>query len=124
MILLPEGVTIREPDANHLEWCKRMRQPIVQLAHFAITLRDPTTGREAAVTDDYGWRIEPGETVRDALDHAVFMWSEGNYACDCNRYLHFQRALGEDEDDVVCSKGRYEVVGPPWFVAALNARLS
>lgn len=40
-----------------------------------------------------------------------FMWEEGNYSCDCNRYLFFYRAIGEefDEDDIVCGHEQYDV---------------
>lgn len=38
------------------------------------------------------------------------VWEEGNFSCDCNRYLFFQRAKDEDEDeDVECSDGKYSV---------------
>ena len=41
----------------------------------------------------------------------VWMWTEGNYSCDCNRELEFRRALGEtpEWDDVECSEGRFSV---------------
>lgn len=35
-----------------------------------------------------------------------FMWSEGNYACDCNRKLFFARTAGEPdppEKDLPCT---------------------
>ena len=38
-----------------------------------------------------------------------FMWSEGNYSCDCNRYLFFQRAKGENEDNDECGDDKYSV---------------
>lgn len=38
-----------------------------------------------------------------------FAWREGNFACDCNRYLFFMRAKGVevdlDEDDYPCDHG-------------------
>ena len=33
-----------------------------------------------------------------------FMWTEGNYACDCNRALFF---LGGGSDDVPCTETRF-----------------
>lgn len=39
-----------------------------------------------------------------------YIWSEGNFACDCNRSLFFKRAGGEEDpesDD--CGDGRYSV---------------
>lgn len=32
-----------------------------------------------------------------------YIWSEGNYSCDCNRSLFFQRASGKDEMAVLKS---------------------
>lgn len=34
---------------------------------------------------------------------SIFMWEEGDYACDCNRTLFF----GEKQED--CSSGNYSV---------------
>jgi len=39
-----------------------------------------------------------------------YMWSEGNYACDCNRALFFARANGEPDPKILwCSRGKYRV---------------
>lgn len=57
---------------------------IVTVAH----LFDPSTGIRVAVR----------ETFKDYTELAAdFMWTEGNYACDCNRRLFMARALGTDE---------------------------
>lgn len=41
-------------------------------------------------------------------EHSDYMWFEGNYACDCNRYLFFQRAADEPEsDDRQCGETAY-----------------
>ena len=34
---------------------------------------------------------------------AEWSWTEGNYSCDCNRYLFFERAIGGDPE----SDGKY-----------------
>jgi len=38
-------------------------------------------------------------------------WSEGNMACDCNRYLEFERGLGNNPEieDIKCSNGEYKI---------------
>lgn len=57
-------------------------------------------------------RFEDYAVVQDRdVDHPnVFGWSEGNYACDCNRHLFFARAGGrEAEDDQPCGDGVYLV---------------
>lgn len=38
-----------------------------------------------------------------------FMWSEGNYSCDCNRSLFFHRAEGTPDDAGPCGNDRYSV---------------
>ena len=47
----------------------------------------------------------------DGSETVPFMWSEGNYTCDCNREIFFKRARNEDVDlDAQnCSYGRYSV---------------
>ena len=40
-----------------------------------------------------------------------YMWAEGNYGCDCNRQLFFERANGAipEWDDFSCGNERYKV---------------
>lgn len=41
---------------------------------------------------------------------SVFNWEEGNYSCDCNRFLFFSRAMSiEEPDDYPCSDGKFSV---------------
>lgn len=44
-------------------------------------------------------------------DHvSTFMWEDGNYSCDCNRYLFFQREKDEEmEEDYPCGDSAYSV---------------
>lgn len=37
------------------------------------------------------------------------MWADGNYSCDCNRCLYFQRAKNESEDNCECGDELYSV---------------
>ena len=64
-----------------------------------VHIRKNETGEINVYEDDY-WSGD-------------FQWQEGNYCCDCNRRLFFERAGGtepewDDEDE--CSKGLYDVV--------------
>lgn len=44
-----------------------------------------------------------------------YIWTEGNYSCDCNRALLHARWRGETEpEDLPCGEGRYELVDVPW----------
>lgn len=41
-----------------------------------------------------------------------FIWSDGNFACDCNRRLFFERALDANYDDDIdydCGSDKYAV---------------
>jgi hypothetical protein len=44
------------------------------------------------------------------FEYSLYWWTEGNFGCDCNRYLEFERA-GERTDDpindeLVCGDGK------------------
>lgn len=46
-----------------------------------------------------------------ALAGIELQWTEGDDACDCNRALHFSRALGwEIPEDLPCGRFRFELV--------------
>ena len=54
-------------------------------------------------------KVATGETryVDFSFEYLDYMWEEGNYSCDCNREMFFERAGGK-EVDATCSEGRYE----------------
>jgi hypothetical protein len=53
-------------------------------------LFDPATGR----------RVEHREDLNEEyIDSQEYMWTEGNFSCDCNKRLCMLRALGEDDTD-------------------------
>jgi hypothetical protein len=60
----------------------------------AITLFDPARDLRVVVHDE-----RAGDTEEEAAG-IEFMWTEGNYACDCNRRLFIARELGEPEPAV------------------------
>ena len=50
-------------------------------------------------------RDEPWENFH------VYMWTEGNFSCDCNRELEFQRAGGEEEaEERECGHEKYTAI--------------
>jgi hypothetical protein len=78
----------------------------VIVSEFPVTVRitDTKTGNTADYkTTEY----ESG----DGWD--PFIWSDGNYSCDCNRSLFFSRATGtEEEESPACGtieENRYRV---------------
>lgn len=70
-----------------------------------VTIRKNETG-EAVTFDDYIlWRPDDGDEIR------TFIWEEGNYSCDCNREIFFEREMGRDLDfePECCTDGRFSV---------------
>lgn len=69
-----------------------------------VHLLDTVTGERMIHHDAYGYDEEDPPGV-----YSDFMWSEGNYACDCNRGLFFERARGKEVVDSPCGSGRFVV---------------
>lgn len=71
---------------------------------YAVTIRDAKTGETRVCRmDDLEW-------------NGLFWWKEGNAACDCNRGMFFEQAIGIDTDAMdddewderyPCGHGRY-----------------
>lgn len=67
-----------------------------------VLIRNNKTG-EVVIYEDYGYFDEYG-SFHD------FIWSEGNYSCDCNRALFFYRAKDmPDPEDRDCGEELYSV---------------
>jgi hypothetical protein len=67
-------------------------------------------------------RASDGKTVTyHDESYSEFMWTDGNWACDCNRGLMFRRACGEDvditDDHEPCGDSRYYVKLPDGTMA-------
>ena len=68
-------------------------------------IRNNETGEIREYSDEVWWDFnEPYDDYPND-----FIWSEGNYSCDCNRCLFFQRAKNENEDDCKCGDELYSV---------------
>lgn len=50
---------------------------------------------------EYGWDT----------DGSDYMWADGNYSCDCNRHLFFERAAGKEPEwnEGKCGDDAYSV---------------
>lgn len=68
---------------------------------YKVILRDARTGEQATVD-------MPTSTWGEAEE---FLWSDGNFACDCNRASLFAQASGrEPADDRPCGMERYVAI--------------
>lgn len=63
-----------------------------------VHIVDTKTGEHAVYRSDY-----------EELDELKFIWSEGAYACDCNRSLFFNHALGRQDETRLCGHERFLV---------------
>lgn len=61
---------------------------------YKVAIRKNATGEIRIAEMDFEW-----DKGNDSTD--LFWWTEGNFGCDCNRYLEFERAGGHDPDDDV-----------------------
>ena len=54
------------------------------------------------------------EMPSDWDEDGDFIWTEGNYACDCNRFLFFERAGGREpgDDEGPCGHTGYTLLLP------------
>ena len=67
---------------------------------YSVFIRNNKTREIREYKDDWEWD--------DGLE---YLWSEGNYGCDCNRALFFARAIGEVEpQDIPCGESLYDIV--------------
>lgn len=74
---------------------------ILRQLPIAVHLRHVPTGETRV------YRTEEPEWEDGWSD---FIWDEGNYSCDCNRWLFWERAAGRSPaTDVPCSDGVYRV---------------
>jgi len=74
----------------------------MECVKIRVSIRKNETG-EIREYDDYAiWNEDEGWP-------SLWIWEEGNFSCDCNRYLFFQRVNGEDENNDECGDTKYSV---------------
>jgi hypothetical protein len=69
---------------------------------YRAVLYDKEKAKTISVHDDW----KSGNT--EGLE---FMWTEGNFACDCNRALLIAREQGLPDPDRPCGNTRYILLG-------------
>ncbi len=68
---------------------------------YIVLLKNNETGEERKIHHDEDWD-----------DGSNYLWTEGNYSCDCNRHLFFERSIGRrpDKEEMVCGDIKYTAV--------------
>jgi hypothetical protein len=71
---------------------------------YTVAIRKNETGEVRQYRIDWDWETEDGDDT--------YWWTEGNYGCDCNRHLCFERAAESDPDfeEAKCGDGKYSVL--------------
>ena len=78
-----------------------------------IYIKNKVSGVEVKFTEDWDY-------------NSYYLWSSGNFSCDCNRQLLFNRELGiETEELISCGNKIYEVSihtldGQPLYEMTIN----
>jgi len=65
---------------------------------YTVTMRNNATGEVKDFVQDLPWET-----------HSHFWWTDGNYGCDCNRYLVWNDYPDED-DDTPCGHTMFTVL--------------
>jgi len=73
---------------------------------FEVHIRRMSDGVDR-VYRDVGWIDEPGE----GPSWPEYIWTEGNFSCDCNRAIFFARAGGESEPgpETTCGESAFRI---------------
>ena len=65
---------------------------------YYITIRENKTGNVVTIPSEH-----------DDDGNAVHMWIDGNYSCDCNRRLFYDRELNRESGSDKCGNTEFSV---------------
>jgi hypothetical protein len=78
------------------------------MTQYWVTIRRNEDGVERTSPNTFGeWHKTDPRYGEDYTDE--FLWSDGNYSCDCNRKIYWSRFAGEPDGDIECSHCKYSV---------------
>lgn len=119
---LPEGVRLVEIRDDQLDWYQRTGVPLPwRKVMIDVTIKRVADGLARTIVDETGFDV--ADPTQEAIDDTIYgggryQWQDGNYGCDCNRRLMFQRAGDEDETDHECGHGEFVITSPDWLVGS------
>ena len=65
---------------------------------YTVSLTRVSDGDTIAFQDEWGWATYVRKEWWES--DPVFIWTEGNYSCNCNRFLFYWRAKGKTEEEI------------------------
>lgn len=72
----------------------------MNLGKYIVSLTRLSDRQKVEFTEDFTVHDDTNNDWSDWLSTVVFLWEDGNYSCNCNRFLFFERALGKTEAEV------------------------
>lgn len=70
---------------------------------FTVHIRQEATGIVRNRHEENLWEDADGDSV------CGYMWTEGNYSCDCNRASMWADLAGEDDPEPGCGDEKYKI---------------
>ena len=76
-------------------------QTMIPMTSYKVAIRNNETNEIRSYTDPIEWDYD-----------YIWSWTEGNFGCDCNREIFFNRAAGKEIDmsETKCTEGRFTVL--------------
>lgn len=72
----------------------------MNLGQFTVSLTRVSDNKTVQFTENFEVHDDSKQDWSDWPCTVEFLWADGNYSCNCNRFLFFERALGSSEDEI------------------------
>lgn len=72
----------------------------MNLGKYTVSLMRIRDGLTVEFTETFTAHDDSKEDLSGWLSTTIFLWADGNYSCNCNRFLFFERALGKSEEEI------------------------
>jgi len=72
----------------------------MNLGKYTVSLIRIRDGQKVEFTENFDVHDDTCDDWSDWISTVIFLWEDGNYSCNCNRFLFFERALGKTEAEI------------------------
>jgi hypothetical protein len=72
----------------------------MNLGNSSISITRISDGKTVEFVYPFDVHDDSTQDWSDWQSTLVFLWADGNYSCDCDRFLFFERALGKTEEEI------------------------